>query len=122
MSDSPEAHAEGRPARFKLHGTVLALVQLENGRTVRARMHQLSTGGGILQLDHPIDRPIKVELMFQMGKTAVRNKAEMMMPIWATKGCLQPFRFTDLDDQQRSQLESHLETLLGQPPRRGLDS
>ncbi len=109
---SRESQQEDRPARVKLHGTILALIQFENGRRVRARVHQLSISGGTLNLETPVDEGISVELMFHVGTTTVRSKAEMMFPFWATKGYLQPFRFTDLTDEQRAKLESDLQALL----------
>jgi hypothetical protein len=36
----------------------------------------------------------------------------MLFPMWATKGCLQPFRFKDLDDETRASLEEDLNSLL----------
>lgn len=107
-----EPHQEDRPARVKLHGTILALIQFENGRRVRARLHQLSISGGTVNLETPVDEGITVELMFHVGTTTVRTKAEMMFPLWATKGCLQPFRFSELADEQRARLESDLQALL----------
>lgn len=112
---SRETRQEDRPARVKLHGTILALIQFENGRRVRARVHQLSISGGTLNLETPVDEGISVEIMFHVGNTTVRSKAEMMFPLWATKGCLQPFRFTDLTDEQRSKLETDLQALLVPP-------
>jgi hypothetical protein len=109
---SRDSRTEERPARVKLHGTVLILIQLENGRRVRGRVHQLSTSGGVLSLKSPLDEGILVEVMFHVGTTTIRNKAEMMFPLWATKGCLQPFQFVDLSDEQQSQLASEVRALL----------
>jgi type IV secretory pathway VirB4 component len=36
----------------------------------------------------------------------------MLFPMWATKGCFQPFRFLDLPDQDRSKLARELEALV----------
>jgi hypothetical protein len=96
----------------KLAGTVLALVRLENGRQVRARLHQLSVTGGLLHMEKPLDEGIKVEVMFHVGKCTVRSKAAMMFPMWATQGCLQPFEFTDLEEENRCKLETDLKKFL----------
>jgi hypothetical protein len=40
----------------------------------------------------------------------------MRFPMWATKGCLQPFRFKDLDDGIRASLEDDLNSLLNISP------
>jgi len=101
-----------RAPRVKLGGTVLALLKLENGRHIRSRVHQLSFTGGLLGFEKPLDEGIKAEVMFHVGDCTVRCKAVMLFPMWATKGCLQPFEFTDLDEQQRSKLEADLQKFL----------
>jgi len=116
MSEAPQRQQEKRGARVKLGGAVLALLQLQNRRQLRARISQLSCNGGLLQLETPIDEGIVVEVLFHIGTTTVRNKAEMLFPMWATKGCLQPFRFRDITDDQRSSLEKDLLALLKATP------
>ena len=111
-----------RAPRVKLAGTVLALVKLENGRHIRSRVHQLSFTGGLLSFDKPLDEGIKAEVMFHVGDCTVRCKAVMLFPMWATKGCLQPFEFTDLEEQQRSQLEADLKAFLSSIPSPGPSS
>ena len=101
-----------RPFRVKLRGSVLVLVRLPNRRDVRAAFHQLSTTGGVIHFEKPLDEKIVVELIFHIGETTIREKAQMLFPMWATKGCLQPFRFTDLPDTSRSNLNRELEGLI----------
>ncbi len=36
-----------------------------------------------------------------------------MFPMWATQGCLQPFRFMDLADANRISLSRELEKMVG---------
>jgi hypothetical protein len=108
---TPKSHCP-RPGRVKLAGAVLALVQLENGRQVRARMHQLSSNGGVLHLADPLSEAGKVKLLFHVGSTTVHGQAEMMFPMWATRGCLQPFRFTELAEEERERLNSDLQFFL----------
>jgi hypothetical protein len=112
MSPAPQIQREKRGARVKLGGSVLALLQLQNRRQIRARMSQLSANGGLLQLDAPIDEGVVVEILFHVGTTTVRNKVQMLFPMWATKGCLQPFRFKDIPDEIRASLEQDLIALL----------
>jgi hypothetical protein len=95
---------------------VLALVQLQNRRRIRAKLHQLSTNGGLLHLDQPLDEGIVVEVLFHVQSTTVRNKAQMLFPMWATRGCLQPFRFKELDEETRGKLEVDLQALLDATP------
>ncbi len=112
MSQSLRPENGRRAPRVKLAGTVLALLRLENGRQVRARLHQLSFTGGLLHMEQPLDEGIKVEVMFHVGNCTVRNQAATMFPMWATQGCLQPFEFRDLEEADRRKLEAHLQKFL----------
>jgi hypothetical protein len=112
MSQAPQMQREKRGPRVKLGGSVLVLLQLQNRRQIRTRLNQLSSNGGLLQLEKPLDEGIVVEVLFHVGGTTVRSLAEMLFPMWATKGCLQPFRFKDLDDGIRVSLEEDLNALL----------
>jgi hypothetical protein len=76
------------------------------------RLSQLSANGGLLLLEKPLDEGIIVEVLFHVGSTTVRSQAEMLFPMWATKGCLQPFRFKEIDDTMRGSLEEDLNTML----------
>ena len=113
MPHSKQASDARRAPRVKLAGTILALVRLESGRQIRARLHQLSFTGGLLHLDAPLDEGIKAEVMFHVGGSTIRSKAAMLFPMWATQGCLQPFEFTDLGEDDRLKLKADLEKLLG---------
>ena len=53
--------------------------------------------------------------MFHVGGSTVRSKAAMRFPMWATKGCLQPFEFTDLGEDDRLKLKADLEKFLSSP-------
>jgi len=113
MPHSKQAHDERRAPRVKLAGTILALVRLENGRQIRARLHQLSFTVGLLHLEAPLDEGIKAEVMFHVGGSTIRSKAAMLFPMWATQGCLQPFEFAELGEADRLKLKADLEKLLG---------
>jgi hypothetical protein len=97
-----------RPFRVKLRGSVLSLIRLPNRRQVRGKVHQLSTSGGLMHLEKPLDEKLRVEVIFHLGETTVREKAEMMFPMWATQGWLQPFRFIDLPEATKKALEANL--------------
>jgi len=101
-----------RGPRVKLGGAILALVLLENGRQIRVRMNQLSINGGLVSLDRPLDEGICVTVLFHLGCTSLRCQARMLFPMWATQGCLQPFRFLGLSDTSRISLSRELETLV----------
>ena len=51
--------------------------------------------------------------MFHVGGSTIRSKAAMLFPMWATQGCLQPFEFTDLGEEDRLKLKADLEKFLG---------
>ena len=124
MSQTPESLAptpasagttpqkEGRPFRVKFRGSVLALMRLPNRREVRGKMHQLSTSGGLMHVEKPLDENLKVELIFQLGETTIREKAEILFPMWATQGWLQPFRFVDLPEASKTALQTSLQSFV----------
>lgn len=123
MSDQPELTVSeesadeskviSRPFRVKLRGSVLVLVRLPNRRDVRAAFHQLSTTGGVIHLEKPLDEKLEVQLIFHIGATTIRGKAQMLFPMWATQGWMQPFRFVDLSDESRQSLDANLKSFLG---------
>jgi hypothetical protein len=110
-ASSPEA-GKDRPFRVKLRGSILALIRLPNRRQVRGKLHLLSASGGLMNVDQPLDEKLNVELIFQIGETAIREKAEMLFPMWATQGWLQPFRFVDLPETNKETLEKSLLALM----------
>lgn len=101
-----------RGTRVKIGGALLALILLENGRQLRARISQLSVNGGLLALERPLDEGIKVTVVFHIGTTSIRARSEMLFPMWATKGCMQPFRFLELGDEHRAALLHELDSLV----------
>lgn len=124
MGDQPESTAEAvsvsdnkltsRPFRVKLRGSVLVLVRLPNKRDVQAAFHQLSTSGGVIHLEKPLDEKLEVELIFHLRQATIRGKAQMLFPMWATQGWMQPFRFVDLAEASRDSLDKNLKSFLGE--------
>jgi hypothetical protein len=124
MSDQPETTTPAasakenkpaeRPFRVKLRGSVLVLVRLPNRRDVRAAFHQLSVTGGVIHFEKPLDEKLEVHLIFHIGETTIRGKAQMLFPMWATQGWMQPFRFVDLSDESRQSLDVNLKSFLGE--------
>lgn len=113
-SPSNAASVTPRPFRVKLRGSILALIQLPNRRQVRGKLHQISTTGGLLNVEAPLDEKLKVELIFHLGETTIREKVEMLFPMWATQGWLQPFRFVDLPEANKNVLETNLQAFVKQ--------
>jgi hypothetical protein len=112
MHSSGHRSLVNRPVRVKLGGTVLALMRLENGRQMRARLHQISVTGGLLYMEKPLDEGILVEIAFHLCNTTVRSQARALFPMWATQGYLQPFEFQALAEKDRNQLQADLDGLL----------
>jgi hypothetical protein len=110
MSDLPQFKVIRNP-RVKLQGAVLALVQLDDERMVRARLHQLSISGGVLQVADALEESANVRLIFHLGSTTMRTEAEMLVPMWSTRAYLQPFRFLSLAEEDRQRLERDLAKL-----------
>jgi hypothetical protein len=101
-----------RGTRVKVGGSILALVLLENGRQIRSRLSQLSVNGGLLSLESPLDEGIRVTVLFHVGVTSLRCRSLMLFPMWATQGCLQPFRFLELSELSRTELDRELKLLI----------
>lgn len=85
----PENHKTvDQQFRVKLRGSVLVLVRLPNKRSVRAAFHQLSTTGGVIHLEKPLDEKLEVEMIFHIKETTIRSKAQMLFPMWQRRdGC-----------------------------------
>jgi hypothetical protein len=111
MGMPPITQRGQRGSRVKLGGSILVLLLLENGRQIRSRMSQLSVNGGLISLEKPLDEGIRVTVLFHLG-FSVRCRAQMLFPMWATKGCLQPFRFLDLPEAIREGLARELDMLV----------
>jgi hypothetical protein len=103
-----------RPFRVKLRGSVLVLMRLPNKRSVRAAFHQLSISGGVVHLEKPLDEKLVVEMIFHINETTIRSKAQMLFPMWATQGWMQPFRFVELEDASQKILDASLKSFLGE--------
>ncbi len=112
---SNEKKLNDRPFRVKLRGSVLVLVRLPNKRSLRAAIHQLSTSGGVIHLEKPLDEKLEVELIFHIREATIRGKAQMLFPMWATQGWMQPFRFVNLSDADRETLDAKLKSFLSEP-------
>src|SRR5260370_37060809 len=111
MSSTAAMQKGPRGSRVKLGGSILALLVAETGRQIPGRMNQLSVNGGLVSLEHPLDEGIRVTVLFHLG-FSVRCRAQMLFPMWATQGCLQPFRFLELSEASRAGLNLELESLV----------
>ena len=124
MAENPESTAPEvpsddnrlapRPFRVKLRGSVLVLLRLPNRRDVRAAIHQLSVTGCVVHVEKPLDEKLEVQLIFHIKGATIREKAQMLFPMWATQGWMQPFRFVDLSDASREVLDTNLKSIIGE--------
>lgn len=114
-ADAPrkESRLTERPFRVKVRGSVLALLRLPNRRDVRSAIHQISITGGVVHLDKPLDENLTVEMIFHMGGATIRAKVQLLFPMWATQGWMQPFRFLELSNESRENLGAGLKSLVG---------
>jgi hypothetical protein len=112
MADFPHSRRKIRAPRVNLWGTVSATIQLQNGRQLWAKTLRISTTGGLLELANCLDERVTVHLTLHLGSRAVRGKAAMLFPMPVTQGYQQPFRFTDLRDEDRFALQSEIGVLL----------
>lgn len=103
-----------RPFRVKLRGSVMVLVRLPNKRDIPAKFHQLSITGGVIHMEKPLDEKLEVELIFHLREATIRGKAQMLFPMWATQGWMQPFRFKELSDASREKLDAGLKSFVGE--------
>ncbi|MBV8892753.1 MAG: hypothetical protein JO266_12425 [Acidobacteria bacterium] len=69
-------------------------------------------------MSDPLHARTPVIIVFHIGSSTLRSQAEMLDPVWATRGYLQPFRFTALAGQQEQQLKQELESPLRSARRR----
>jgi hypothetical protein len=124
MANFPRLNRKIRAPRVSLWGTASASIQLENGRELWAKTLRISITGGLLELAAYLDEGVTVNLTLHLGARTVRGKAATLFPMRATEGYLQPFRFTDLRDEECRTLETEIRELLKQttplaPGRRG---
>jgi hypothetical protein len=103
-----------RAPRVNPWRTASATIQLENGRELWAKTLRISITGGLLELASYLDEGVTVSLTLHLGGRTVRGKATTLFPMLATQGYLQPFRFTDLRDQDCRALETEVLELLNQ--------
>jgi hypothetical protein len=116
---APEAsHAKSRRVqrapRIRLSGSVQAQIRLPNRKQVQAGLHILSISGGMLNLDSPLEEKLLVKLTFHLVSATIHVDAEMLFPMWATRGWMQPFRFVDLSEEDQKMLELNLQPFMNQ--------
>jgi hypothetical protein len=92
----------------------MAVLQLENGRRIPAKLQKFSVTGGLLEVATYLEERSKVKISIPLGTVMVRPQAEMLFPMCGVKGYLQPFRFMSLWAEERQVLEAEIKELLKQ--------
>ena len=115
MTYYPQPNPAQRARRVRLPGSVVVAVRSAGSQRVRAKLHELSTTGGLLVLSKALEQGDFVEVAFQTSHGIVRGMAELLSARRGSKsGCLQPFRFVALEDEDHSRLRMTLESLRDQ--------
>jgi len=114
MANFPQQRRKLRAPRVNLWGTASATIQLENGRELWAKTLRISITGGLLELASYLDEGVPVKLTLHLGGRTVRGRAATLFPMRANQGFLQPFRFTDLREEDCRTLETEIHELLTQ--------
>ena len=115
MTYFPQPNPSNRARRVKLPGSVVVAVRSEGSQPVRAKLHELSTTGGLLVLSNALEQGDFVEVSFQTSHGIVRGMAELLsVRRKSQSGCLQPFRFVALEDEYHTTLRMTLESLRDQ--------
>ena len=102
-----------RSARAKLAGAVKVTLRLAKGVRIQGKLHELSASGGLVHLEEALPEGSTLMVVFESPAGLVKETAEMLPPHWATRGCLQPFRFTDPCERNQRRLQETLKYLLG---------
>jgi hypothetical protein len=113
MTHFPQPHISRRAPRVQLGGAVPAAIQMDDGQRTKAKLQTISVTGGLLQIARALEHGDFVEIAFPTKSGPVHGMAEMLRPTRkATDGCLQPFRFIALGDDDHRKLRMALDTLL----------
>lgn len=103
-----------RAPRARVRGTISAVIRLENGRQLPAKLQQLSITGGLLDLAAYLEERTWVDITIYLSSGAVRTTAEIMFPMLGALSYLQPFRFTGLGEAELRAIDTEVTALLKQ--------
>jgi len=115
MTHFPQPDPVNPARRVKVVDSIAVAIRSEGGQPVRAPLHDLSATGGLLILSQAFEQGDFVELAFQTSQGKIHGLAEVLAARRElTSGCLQPFRFVALDDEDRTRLGMALDSLVDQ--------
>ena len=113
MTQFPQPHPTRRAARVQLAGSMLAGIRFEGGERARAKLQAISETGGLLILGNRLNQGDFIEIAFHTRSGPVHGMAEMLSPMREfTDGCLQPFRFIALGDDDHRKLRTALDSVM----------
>jgi len=113
MTYFSQPHPAKRERRLKLSGSIVIAIRSEGTPTVRAKLHEISVTGGLLVVSKAFAHGEFVEVAFQTSMGTVHGMAELLAArCESASGCLQPFRFVALDDDDHTRLRMVLDSLL----------
>jgi len=112
MTHFPQPHPQRRAPRIHLGGSIGALVLNEDGHRAKAKLQTVSITGGMLRLAQALANGDFVEIAFQTQSGPVHGMAEMLVPMRASEGVLQPFRFIALGDDDHRNLRMTVDSVM----------
>lgn len=118
MAYFPQPNPANRATRVKVSSSVAVAVHSAGSQTTRAALSDVSTTGGLLVLSKALEQGDFVEVTFETSHGIVRGMAELLPARNKSEsGCLQPFRFVALEDEDHTRLRMMLDSLLQETSR-----
>ena len=106
--------ANWRSPRLQLAHTIPAVLRVQSGRLIRAKLQIISVTGGLLCLSTPLDQGSHVKLMFLTSAGTVLGTAEMLASVSESQ---QPFLFVKIDENDEGRLRDLIQSSVNQTRR-----
>jgi hypothetical protein len=114
MSQFMQRQPPRRAPRANVRGEISAVIRLENGRQITAKLQQLSITGGLMDLAAYLEERTWVDLTIYLSSGAVRTTAEMMFPMRGGVSYRQPFRFTGVGVEELHSIDREVTAVIKQ--------
>jgi hypothetical protein len=110
-----QSHPTGRRAeRVRFEESTPVVLRFRDGKRSSGQLQVISTTGGLLCLPQPVQPGAIGKVMFLIQGGAVLGEAQMLSPMsWER----QPFKFLSLHEDDRTRLQSAIQTRLAQTKR-----
>jgi hypothetical protein len=109
MAYLPQSLDTRRPARAHLADITPAVLRSPDGGCTTGELQVISLSGGLLALRQPLHQGSNVKLLFLTTGGPVLGAVEMLSPVTHSQ---QPFRFTGIDREDFTRLQSTIQTCL----------